>query len=134
MTTPAPSSSLAIPTHLRPSDGRFGSGPTKVRPAQVAALAATGTSYLGTSHRRDGVRSVVKRVRDGLAELFDLPDGYEVVLGNGGATQFWDIATFGLIRAAVPAPGVRRVLRQVRHGRHAGALPRAAIGVDGRTG
>jgi phosphoserine aminotransferase len=89
--------SLAIPTHLRPSDGRFGSGPTKVRPKQLAALAATGTSYLGTSHRRDGVRSVVKRVRDGVAALFNLPDGYEVVLGNGGATQFWDIATCCLI-------------------------------------
>jgi phosphoserine aminotransferase len=88
---------LSIPAHLRPSDGRFGSGPTKVRPEQLAALAATGTTYLGTSHRRDGVRSVVKRVRDGVAELFGLPDGYEVVLGNGGATQFWDIATFCLI-------------------------------------
>jgi phosphoserine aminotransferase len=91
------STSLAIPAHLRPSDGRFGSGPTKVRREQLAALAATGTSYLGTSHRRDGVRSVVKRVRDGVAELFRLPDGYEVILGNGGATQFWDIATFCLI-------------------------------------
>jgi phosphoserine aminotransferase len=89
--------SLAIPSHLRPSDGRFGSGPTKVRGEQLAALAATGTSYLGTSHRRDGVRSVVKRVRDGVADLFDLPDGYEVVLGNGGATLFWDIAIFCLI-------------------------------------
>jgi phosphoserine aminotransferase len=89
--------SLAIPVHLRPSDGRFGSGPTKVRREQLAALAATGTSYLGTSHRRDGVRSVVKRVRDGVAELFSLPDGYEVIIGNGGATQFWDIATFCLI-------------------------------------
>jgi phosphoserine aminotransferase len=97
VTTPAPSASLAIPAHLRPDDGRFGSGPTKVRPAQVAALAATGTSYLGTSHRRDGVRSVVKRVRDGVAQLFDIPDGYEVILGNGGATAFWDIATFCLI-------------------------------------
>ncbi|HTW20541.1 MAG TPA: phosphoserine transaminase [Mycobacteriales bacterium] len=93
------STSLAIPSHLRPSDGRFGSGPTKIRPAQLAALAATGTSYLGTSHRRDGVRSVVKRVRDGVAQLFALPDGYEVVLGNGGATQFWDIATFCLIES-----------------------------------
>jgi phosphoserine aminotransferase len=93
VTTPA----FDIPAHLRPSDGRFGSGPTKVRPEQLAALAATGTSYLGTSHRRDGVRSVVKRVRDGVAELFGLPDGYEVILGNGGATQFWDIATFCLI-------------------------------------
>jgi phosphoserine aminotransferase len=91
------STSLAIPAHLRPSDGRFGSGPTKVRPEQLAALAATGTSYLGTSHRRDGVRSVVKRVRNGIAELFGCPDGYEVILGNGGATQFWDIATFCLI-------------------------------------
>jgi phosphoserine aminotransferase len=89
--------SLAIPAHLRPSDGRFGSGPTKVRPAQLEALAATGTSYLGTSHRQDGVRSVVKRVRDGVASLFSLPDGYEVIIGNGGATQFWDIATFCLI-------------------------------------
>ena len=88
---------LAIPTHLRPSDGRFGSGPTKVRPEQLAALAATGTSYLGTSHRQDGVRSVVKRVRDGVASLFDLPAGYQVVLGNGGATLFWDLATFCLI-------------------------------------
>lgn len=91
------STSLALPAELRPSDGRFGSGPTKVRPEQLAALAATGTSYLGTSHRRDGVRAVVKRVRDGVAELFGLPEGYEVVLGNGGATQFWDIATFCLI-------------------------------------
>jgi phosphoserine aminotransferase len=97
VTTPAPSSSLAIPRHLRPSDGRFGSGPTKVRPEQLSALAATGTSYMGTSHRQDGVRSVVKRVRDGIAELFDLPGGYEVIIGNGGATQFWDIATFCLI-------------------------------------
>jgi phosphoserine aminotransferase len=91
------STSLAIPAHLRPSDGRFGSGPTKVRREQLAALAATGTSYLGTSHRRDGVRSVVKRVRDGIASLFGLPDGYEVVIGNGGATQFWDIAICCLI-------------------------------------
>jgi phosphoserine aminotransferase len=89
--------SLAIPAHLRPTDGRFGSGPTKVRPEQLAALAATGTSYLGTSHRQDGVRSVVKRVRDGVAALFGLPAGYEVIIGNGGATQFWDIATFCLI-------------------------------------
>jgi phosphoserine aminotransferase len=92
-----PNPSLAIPTHLRPRDGRFGSGPTKVRPEQLQALAATGTSYMGTSHRQDGVRSMVKRVREGVAALFDLPDGYEVVLGNGGATLFWDIATFCLI-------------------------------------
>ena len=91
------SSDLVIPAELRPRDGRFGSGPSKVRPEQLAALAATHTSYLGTSHRQAGVKSVVRRVREGLASLFGLPDGYEVVLGNGGATTFWDIATFGLI-------------------------------------
>jgi phosphoserine aminotransferase len=90
---------LAIPVHLRPKDGRFGSGPTKVRPEQLAALTATGTSYLGTSHRQDGVRSVVKRVRDGVARLFGIPDGHEVIIGNGGATQFWDISTFCLIES-----------------------------------
>jgi len=88
---------LVIPAELRPRDGRFGSGPSKVRPEQLAALAATGSSYLGTSHRQQGVKSVVRRVREGLATLFALPDGYEVVLGNGGATAFWDIATFALI-------------------------------------
>jgi phosphoserine aminotransferase len=88
---------LVIPAELRPRDGRFGSGPSKVRPEQLAALAATGSSYLGTSHRQPGVKSVVRRVREGLATLFGLPDGYEVVLGNGGATAFWDIATFTLI-------------------------------------
>jgi len=88
---------LLIPAELRPRDGRFGSGPSKVRPEQLAALAATTSSYLGTSHRQAGVKSVVRRVREGLATLFGLPDGYEVVLGNGGATAFWDIATFCLI-------------------------------------
>jgi phosphoserine aminotransferase len=88
---------LTIPADLLPSDGRFGSGPTKVRPEQLAALAATGTTYLGTSHRQEGVRSVVRRVRDGIATLYGLPDGYEVILGNGGATIFWDIATLCLI-------------------------------------
>ena len=93
MTTP----DLLIPADLRPGDGRFGSGPSKVRTEQLAALASTGASYLGTSHRQAGVKSVVGRVREGLATLFSLPDGYEVVLGNGGATLFWDIATFCLI-------------------------------------
>src|SRR3954454_3803952 len=91
------SDDLVIPAELRPRDGRFGSGPSKVRPEQLAALASTGASYLGTSHRQAGVKSVVGRVREGLATLFSLPEGYEVVLGNGGATLFWDIATFGLI-------------------------------------
>jgi phosphoserine aminotransferase len=88
---------FVIPRDLLPADGRFGCGPSKVRPEQLAALAATGTSYLGTSHRQAGVRAVVRRVREGLATLFALPDGYEVLLGNGGTTAFWDAATFGLV-------------------------------------
>jgi phosphoserine aminotransferase len=86
-----------IPKELLPQDGRFGAGPSKVRPEQVDALVATGRSYLGTSHRQAPVKDVVGRLRGGLRELFSLPDGYEVVLGNGGTTAFWDIATFGLI-------------------------------------
>jgi phosphoserine aminotransferase len=88
---------IAIPTHLLPSDGRFGCGPSKVRPEQVKALASVADTYLGTSHRQAGVRTVVGRLRRGLAELFSLPDDYEVVLGNGGTTAFWDVATFCLI-------------------------------------
>ena len=88
---------IRIPLDLVPVDGRFGCGPSKIRPEAVAALAAVGTTYLGTSHRQDGVKAVVGRVRAGLYELFSLPDGYEVALGNGGSTAFWDIATFGLI-------------------------------------
>jgi len=88
---------ITIPPDRLPADGRFGSGPSKVRTDALAALAATGCSYMGTSHRRPGVRSVVGRVRAGLAELFSLPEGYEVVLGNGGSTAFWDAAAFGLI-------------------------------------
>jgi phosphoserine aminotransferase len=88
---------IVIPAELRPADGRFGSGPTKVRPEQVAALAAAGSDLLGTSHRQAPVRAVVQRVRDGLAELFALPDDYLVVLGNGGTTAFWDAAAFGLV-------------------------------------
>ena len=89
---------IHIPAALLPGDGRFGSGPSKVRSEQVAALAAVGGSYLGTSHRQRTVKSVVAEVRAGLAQLFDLPAGYEVLLSNGGTTAFWDIATFGLIR------------------------------------
>ena len=89
--------SVTIPPDLLPSDGRFGSGPSKVRPEAVDALAKVTRTYLGTSHRQAGVRSVVGRLRSGLRELFSLPDGYEVLLGNGGTTVFWDAATFGLI-------------------------------------
>ena len=89
---------IHLPAELRPSDGRFGSGPSKIRPEAVGALAAAAPTYLGTSHRSQSVRSVVGLVRAGLTELFSLPDGYEVVLGNGGAAYFWDVATFGLIQ------------------------------------
>lgn len=88
---------LAIPADRKPVDGRFGCGPAKVRPEQLAALAEAG-DVLGTSHRQQPVKSLVGRVRAGLRTLFSLPEDYEVVLGVGGATAFWDIATFGLIR------------------------------------
>ena len=88
---------LRIPTDLLPADGRFGAGPSKIQTTHLDALAATGSSLMGTSHRQAPVRSLVGRVRTGIADLFSLPDGYEVVLGNGGATAFWDVATFGLI-------------------------------------
>ena len=92
-------SSISIPKDLLPADGRFGSGPTRVRVPALEALAETGTSLMGTSHRRPGVRDVVGRIRRGMTTLFELPDGYEVVLGNGGATAFWDAAVFGLIES-----------------------------------
>jgi phosphoserine aminotransferase len=95
--TDASTSALRIPSDLLPADGRFGAGPSKIQPAHLDALAATGSSLMGTSHRQAPVRNVVGRVREGLAELFSMPEGYEVVLGNGGATAFWDVATFGLI-------------------------------------
>jgi phosphoserine aminotransferase len=91
------SAEIIIPTSIKPVDGRFGCGPSKIRPEALAALSASGNSILGTSHRQKPVKNVVKRVREGLTSLFNLPEGYEVVLGNGGSTAFWDIATFGLI-------------------------------------
>ena len=88
---------LTIPANLLPRDGRFGSGPSKVRAAQVDALVADAATFLGTSHRQSTVRNKVGEVRDGLRDLFSLPDGYEVLLGNGGTTCFWDAATFHLV-------------------------------------
>ena len=88
---------LVIPAELKPADGRFGAGPSKVRPEQLTALVEAAPLLMGTSHRQKPVKSLVGRVRSGLSDLFDLPEGYEVVLGNGGATAFWDIAAFGLI-------------------------------------
>ena len=89
---------VTIPADLLPLDGRFGCGPSKVRPAQVDHLASLGRTVLGTSHRQAPVRNLVADVRSGLADLFSLPDGYEIILGNGGSTAFWDIAAFGLVR------------------------------------
>ena len=95
--TPTDPTTITIPADLLPVDGRFGCGPSKVRVEQVDALRGAATTILGTSHRQKTVKSQVGRVRSGLAELFALPDGYEVILGNGGSTAFWDAATFGLI-------------------------------------
>ncbi|MDT5136578.1 MAG: phosphoserine aminotransferase [Mycobacterium sp.] len=89
--------SLEIPADLKPRDGRFGCGPSKVRPEQLQALTTTAAALFGTSHRQAPVKNLVGRVRSGISDLFSAPDGYEVVLGNGGATAFWDAAAFGLI-------------------------------------
>ena len=87
---------ITIPENLKPADGRFGAGPAKLRPQQIEALYSEGSKIMGTSHRQAPVKNTVKRVRDGLSELFRLPDGYEIILGNGGSTAFWDAAAFGL--------------------------------------
>ncbi|MCH9815245.1 MAG: phosphoserine transaminase [Actinomycetia bacterium] len=98
MAAPASETKIRIPAELLPQDGRFGAGPSKVRPEQVASLDLVSGTYLGTSHRQSTVKSQVGRLRAGLRDLFGLPEGYEVVLSNGGATAFWDAAVFGLIR------------------------------------
>jgi phosphoserine aminotransferase len=139
-------STLRIPDSLKPADGRFGSGPSKVPASAVGALANAGPHLLGTSHRRPRVKELVGRVRAGLGELFALPDGYEVALGNGGATVFWDVATSCLVRsrvqhvvcgefsakfaavtAAAPFLREQEVLR-ADYG--LGAVPRTAAGID----
>ena len=88
---------ITIPAHLLPADGRFGSGPSKVRTESVDALAATGTSYMGTSHRKDAVKDIVLRMQDAMRQLFSLPSDWDVIIGNGGATILWDALTFGFI-------------------------------------
>jgi len=88
---------VTLPSELLPADGRFGCGPSKVRPEQVAALAGAGAALLGTSHRQAPVKNLVGSVREGLADLLRVPEGFEIVLGNGGSTAFWDAASFGLI-------------------------------------
>src|SRR5271165_3045826 len=98
--TPSPPTAetrLQIPDELTPADGRFGCGPSKVRPEALARLAQDGRAVMGTSHRQQPVKALVAEIRAGLRELFSAPDGYEVALGNGGATAFWDAAAFGLI-------------------------------------
>lgn len=89
-------SEIIIPTNLLPADGRFGCGPSKVRPAQLSAFATAGAELMGTSHRQAPVKNLVKRVQEGLMDLFHNPEGYEIVLGNGGSTAFWDVAAFSL--------------------------------------
>jgi len=101
--TPSPPTAetthLAIPEDLRPADGRFGCGPSKVRPQALLALAGEGAAVMGTSHRQKPVKALVGRIRAGLLDLFGAPEGYEVALGNGGTTAFWDAAAFGLVRS-----------------------------------
>ena len=137
---------IRIPDELKPADGRFGSGPSKVPEGAVSALAGVGATLLGTSHRRPPVKQLVQRVRDGLRDLFAVPDGYEVALGNGGSTAFWDVATFCLIRqraqhvvcgefsakfAAVTASAPFLAEPQVLRAEYGtGATPRAEDGVD----
>jgi phosphoserine aminotransferase len=89
---------ISLPDDLKPGDGRFGCGPSKVRVDALASLAGPGAALMGTSHRQAPVKGLVRRVREGLAALFSLPEGYEVVLGNGGSTAFWDAAAYGLVR------------------------------------
>ena len=87
----------SLPAEFLPGDGRFGCGPSKVRPSQIQAVVNGATGIMGTSHRQPAVKNVVGEVREGLSDLFSLPDGYEIILSLGGATAFWDAATFGLI-------------------------------------
>src|SRR4051794_41766286 len=120
--------SITIPDELLPADGRFGCGPSKVRPEALQALAGPGAAVMGTSHRQAPVKGLVREVREGLTQLFDLPDGYEVVLGNGGATAVLGAAVFRLIRQR-RAPGpYREVSPQVApRGAEAPRLPRPGV-------
>src|SRR5258708_28681805 len=108
---------IQVQAELKPADGRFGSGPSRVRPEQLQHLAAAGAAVMGTSHRQKPVKQLVSSVRSGLGDLFALPDGYEVVLGNGGTTAFWD--------AAARCPGPRPPGRLVFWGVSAKVRPRA---------
>ena len=121
--SPAETTALVIPDGLKPSDGRFGCGPSKVRPQALARLAGEGAAVMGTSHRQKPVKALVGEIRAGLRELFAVPDGYEVALGNGGATAFWDAAAFGLVDEPRAASDLWRVLLEVRPGDDRRAVP-----------
>ena len=125
---------LVIPAELKPADGRFGCGPSKVRPEALPRLASEGAALMGTSHRQKPVKGLVGEIRAGLRELFSLPEGYEVVLGNGGATAFWDAASFRADRAPRSAPLFRRVLPEVRHRHKRCSLSRGPARRQGRAG
>src|SRR4051794_41862568 len=112
MTTSA--TTLTIPEELKPADGRFGAGPSKVRPEQLAHL-ADNAKVMGTSHRQKPVKDLVGRVRGGLRDLFSLPDGYEIALGNGGAAAVWGAAALGLVGRPRPPRGVRGVFPKLAH-------------------
>ena len=122
-------SAIEIPDRLLPVDGRFGCGPSKLRPEQVLALAKANQHLLGTSHRQAPVKRLVGSVRRGLHELFGLPAGWEIVLGNGGSTVFWDIATFGLIEAQFTFVSATELRVTVP----AAATPAATTSSDART-
>ncbi|KXB50209.1 putative phosphoserine transaminase [Corynebacterium kroppenstedtii] len=96
-TSSTPSDAPQLPQELLPHDGRFGCGPSKIRPEQIKAIDQGATTIMGTSHRKPGVKNIVASIQEGLTSLFQLPDGYEIVASLGGATAFWDAATFGLI-------------------------------------
>src|SRR2546421_12270260 len=125
---------LTIPADLKLADGRFGCGPSKVRAEQLSALAESGSTYLGTSHRQKPVKSLVGRVRAGLTELFSLPEGYEVVLGNGGAPPVLGAAAVGPVRERALHLPHRAVSRQFAHGAPGAPLlahPRVVTGAPG---
>ena len=132
MTASSPAD-LTIPADLKPRDGRFGCGPSKVRPEQLATLAASG-ALMGTSHRQEPVKALVARVRAGLAELFALPAGYEVVLGNGGSTAFWDVATFSLVRERALHLTYGEFSAKFAESTQRRAVPRRPRGRQGRAG
>ena len=137
--------SIRISSDLLPRDGRFGCGPSKVRPEQMLALNLAGPRLMGTSHRQAPIKNLVGSIRSGLSQLFGLPDGWEILLGNGGSTVFWDVATFGLIEnrsqhlvfgefSSKFAEAAAAAASPAAAGRHVPALQRAWRGIGPRCG